>query len=103
MNAWLPSGEMAWRWAGWSMLHYLWLGALVALAGALLRTVCRQATPAARYAVSLTTFAVLAVAPLGIAYGLRGRLSPAWSPAQSIAATHRVDEFAADAGRRSQQ
>ena len=56
-----------WQLAGWTMIHSLWLGAAVALAGGFLRLACRRATPNARYAISLATLALLAAAPIAAA------------------------------------
>jgi beta-lactamase regulating signal transducer with metallopeptidase domain len=56
-----------WQLGGWTMLHFLWAGAIVALAGGSLRLSCRRAAPAVRYAVSLTTLAALAALPIAIA------------------------------------
>src|SRR5688500_17664211 len=49
------------------MIHSLWLGAAVALAGGFLRLACRRAAPNTRYAISLATLALLAVTPLATA------------------------------------
>jgi len=56
-----------WQLAGWTMIHSLWLGAAVALAGGFLRLACRRASPNARYAISLATLALLAAAPIAAA------------------------------------
>ncbi|MBA4104258.1 MAG: hypothetical protein C0485_00745 [Pirellula sp.] len=56
-----------WQLAGWTMIHSLWLGAAVALAGGFLRLACRRAAPNTRYAISLATLAALAVTPLATA------------------------------------
>ncbi|WP_428307163.1 M56 family metallopeptidase [Lacipirellula sp.] len=56
-----------WQLAGWTMIHSLWLGAAVALAGGILRLVARRAAPSTRYAISLTTLAALAISPLAAA------------------------------------
>jgi beta-lactamase regulating signal transducer with metallopeptidase domain len=56
-----------WQLAGWTMIHSLWLGAAVALAGGFLRLACRRAAPNTRYAISLATLAALAVTPFATA------------------------------------
>ena len=56
-----------WQLAGWTMIHSLWLGAIVALAGGFLRLACRRAAPHTRYAISLATLALLAATPLAAA------------------------------------
>jgi TonB family protein len=49
---------------GWTLLHSLWQGALIVLVYALLRVLLRERSPEARYALSLGTFVLLALAPL---------------------------------------
>ena len=73
MNGWLQSTETAWRLAGWTMLHFLWIGAIVALAGGAIRVACRRAAPGVRYALSLTTLAALFLTPVVIAAALSQR------------------------------
>ncbi len=67
MTPWLTHREALWQLAGWTMLHYLWLGTIIALAGALLRLACRRTSPNIRYAISLFTLTALAAAPAAIA------------------------------------
>jgi hypothetical protein len=59
-----------WQLAGWTMIHSLWLGAAVALAGGFLRVAARRAAPNVRYAISLATLAALAATPLAAAVWL---------------------------------
>lgn len=49
---------------GWTLLHSLWQGALIVLVYALLRVLLRERSPEARYALSLGTFGLLALAPV---------------------------------------
>ncbi|QDT76161.1 M56 family metallopeptidase [Lacipirellula limnantheis] len=56
-----------WQLAAWTMIHSLWLGAAVALAGGFLRLACRRAAPNTRYAISLATLAALTLTPLAAA------------------------------------
>ena len=56
-----------WQLAGWTMIHSLWLGAAVALAGGFFRLAARRAAPNTRYAISLATLATLAATPLAAA------------------------------------
>ncbi len=58
--------SLGWQAIGWTMLHFLWLGTLVAIAGALARVASRRLNPTIRYAQSLAVFATLALLPLGI-------------------------------------
>jgi hypothetical protein len=67
MNAWIQTHYPLWSLAAWTMLHYLWLGALVAAAGAAIRLASRHAGPDKRYAISLATLTALAVLPMAIA------------------------------------
>ncbi|QDT01449.1 M56 family metallopeptidase [Adhaeretor mobilis] len=68
-----------WQIAGWTMLHFLWIGAVVALVGAALRLLAgplSRKRPGVRYAISLLTLVVFAVAPVGIAIELSSRIKP---------------------------
>src|SRR5688500_12343953 len=56
-----------WHVAGWTMVHFLWLGALVGIAAAALRLVLRRASPNARYVAAFTGLAILTALPLFIA------------------------------------
>ncbi|HEX7964760.1 MAG TPA: M56 family metallopeptidase [Gammaproteobacteria bacterium] len=49
---------------GWTLLHFLWQGLLVAAIYACLRSVMADASPQARYVLSLGALALLAVLPL---------------------------------------
>ena len=49
---------------GWTLLHSLWQGALIALVYLLSRTLLREHRPELRYALSLGAFTLLALAPL---------------------------------------
>jgi beta-lactamase regulating signal transducer with metallopeptidase domain/protein involved in polysaccharide export with SLBB domain/predicted nucleic acid-binding Zn-ribbon protein len=75
MNAWLL--------AGWTMLHFIWVGALVAAAGAIVRLAVRRCGPNVRYASSLAMLAVVACAPVVIACALvrnPALMACAWEP-----------------------
>ncbi|WP_425396628.1 M56 family metallopeptidase [Aeoliella sp.] len=56
-----------WQLIGWTMLHFLWIGSLVALAILVMRLALRRAGPNVRYTTTLLGFAILAMAPLVIA------------------------------------
>ena len=60
-------GIELWQLAGWTMLHFLWLGTLVGLVAGACRLLLRQASPNVRYATAVTTLVVLASLPLSIA------------------------------------
>ena len=58
---WFDSIEW-WQLAGWTMLHFLWLGVAVGIVAAVARLVLRRAAPVVRYAVAVGYFALLAAA-----------------------------------------
>ncbi len=57
---------------GWTLLHFLWEGLLVAAVYACLRSYMAGASPQARYALSLGTLAVLALLPVATFLYLMG-------------------------------
>lgn len=61
------STSQLWHLAGWTMIHYLWIGSLIGVAAYLLRLPIRRRTPALRYALTLACFFAMATAPVGIA------------------------------------
>jgi hypothetical protein len=72
-----------WQVAGWTMIHFLWIGSLVFLVTAMFRLSLFRAPPHWRYAVSLLGFAVLALSPLLIALRIASEVEPALiSPAR---------------------
>lgn len=56
-----------WRVAGWTMVHFLWIGAAIAGAAAACRVALRRAAPTVRYAGALVWFALLGASPVAIA------------------------------------
>lgn len=56
-----------WLLAGWTMLHFLWVGALVGVATAVLRLALRRASANVRYATMMLSLTILAAAPVAIA------------------------------------
>jgi beta-lactamase regulating signal transducer with metallopeptidase domain len=56
-------GSPLWVAAGWTMVHFYWIGAALGLAGLMGRRALRAARPEARYALALTVLAVMAVVP----------------------------------------
>jgi len=64
------STSQLWHLAGWTMIHYLWIGGLIGAATLMLRFPIRRRTPALRYALTLACFFALAAAPVGIAMWL---------------------------------
>ena len=61
------TGSDVWGHAGWTMLHYLWVGALLGLGAWASHGGMRRASAAARYVVALGWLGALAVAPIAIA------------------------------------
>ncbi|HUW85181.1 MAG TPA: carboxypeptidase regulatory-like domain-containing protein [Phycisphaerae bacterium] len=56
-----------WIAAGWTMLHFLWVGCVIGLLAAILRRLVRSASPNVRYFTALICLAVLAASPAVIA------------------------------------
>ncbi len=59
-------GAELWFVAGWTMLHFLWLGTAAGLAAMVCRLLVRRASADVRYAVALMSLAVLAALPVVI-------------------------------------
>jgi beta-lactamase regulating signal transducer with metallopeptidase domain len=74
------SVENMWILAGWTMIHFLWLGTLVALAALISRWLLRRTSANVRYAVALTCLAILAAMPMAIAMWLHQ-----YSPSAQVA------------------
>ncbi len=62
----IPLNEL-WRLAGWTMLHYVWVGLAIGAVAMLVRIALRRTSPLVRYSAQLMMFALLAFAPLVIA------------------------------------
>ena len=56
-----------WQIAGWTMLHFLWVGTLIGIFTLLLRMALRSAPIAGRYCTMLLAFALLTASPIVIA------------------------------------
>jgi beta-lactamase regulating signal transducer with metallopeptidase domain len=68
MNAYLPLNAIElWHVAGWTMVHFLWLGALLGAAAAVSRLFLRRTSANVRYALMLVWLIALATLPIGIA------------------------------------
>ena len=55
-----------WMTAGWTMLHFLWVGTCITILAAILRRACKSASPHAKYALNLTFFTALALSPVAM-------------------------------------
>src|SRR5688572_7541778 len=53
--------------AGWTMLHFLWIGGLIAVVAVVLRLALRRVRPQVRYLAAVAMLAVFAAAPVAIA------------------------------------
>ena len=58
------TGSRPWAVLGWTMMHMLWVGALIGLVALAGRIVLRRANPALRYGFALGCFALLLLTPL---------------------------------------
>src|SRR6476469_6226083 len=77
MNNYLfASVENMWLLAGWTMIHFLWLGTLVAMAALACRWSLGRASANVRYAVALSCLVLLVALPVGIATWLPQSPSP---------------------------
>ena len=68
--------------AGWTLLHFLWQGAAIAVATGALLHLLRNSSPQARYAVACAALALMLAAPIGTALTLTG--SPRSAIADSV-------------------
>jgi hypothetical protein len=66
-----------WLGMGWTMLHFLWIGTVIGLSGAMVMHTMRRATSEARYGTALLVFSLLALAPPVIAWWLAASTGPA--------------------------
>src|SRR5690348_4161045 len=71
MNALVHS--RAWLLLGWSMIHFLWVGAAVLVAAGALRLLLRRAAPNGRYVFAVATLVLLVAAPALVAIRLAPR------------------------------
>jgi beta-lactamase regulating signal transducer with metallopeptidase domain len=73
-----------WQLAGWTMLHYLWIGAALGLAAFAVRRVCQRLPAHVRYGAALVWLVLLAAAPFGIAaYLIQASAGPVIEPMAS--------------------
>ncbi len=60
------TGSRPWLAAGWTMLHFLWVGGTLGLVAAVGRRTLRSARPEIRYGFALSCLAALALTPVAI-------------------------------------
>ncbi|APW61983.1 M56 family metallopeptidase [Paludisphaera borealis] len=88
MNVSTWANSPAWTAAGWTMLHFLWVGAALTALAAIGRRAMRRAHPDVRHAFALATLAALALAPAAIAWTIAdGPRSAVAIPRESKALT----------------
>ncbi|MDR3621249.1 MAG: M56 family metallopeptidase [Paludisphaera borealis] len=88
MNVSTWATSPAWTAAGWTMLHFLWVGAALTALAAIGRRALRKAHPDVRHAFALATLAALALAPAAIAWTIAdGPRSAVAVPKESKAMT----------------
>ena len=86
-----------WAAAGWTMLHFLWLGTLLALLLAALRPFLRHLQADLRYLIHLAFFALLTLLPAGIFFYTLDRTPPFAQvivTADTPAAAHTLSDYA---------
>ncbi len=66
-----------WQIAGWTMLHYFWVGAVLGAAALAVRPKLRSASASVRYLFALGSLLLLSVAPAVIAVVVMQNLAPA--------------------------
>ncbi|HKD35801.1 MAG TPA: M56 family metallopeptidase [Pirellulales bacterium] len=89
MNALVHS--RVWLLLGWSMIHFLWVGALLLIAVGALRLLLRRASPSVRYAVALLGFVSLAAAPAVVATKLAPRSLAAFETSPPVVPDPKLD------------
>ena len=73
-----------WQVAGWTMLHFLWLGTLAGLMAGACRLVLRRASANVRYVAALACLALLAALPVGIGAWLVAQPQAMHSPFMTV-------------------
>src|SRR3954466_4401500 len=102
MNTYLPSnGFDLWHIAGWTMIHFLWIGTLVGLVAFLCGWLLRRSSANFRYGTSLTCLALCAGLPILVAAWLHqnpGSYQVEESLRQGADSTHVVEIAAPQLG-----
>ena len=70
-------GFRLWQIAGWTMLHYFWVGAALGAVALLARQRLRSAAASVRYLFAVGSLLLLSVAPAAIAVVVMQNLAPA--------------------------
>lgn len=66
MNSTSFTFSALWQTTGWTMLQFLWVGGLAALAASLVGRAFRRRAPEARYAVAIAQFVGVSLIPVGL-------------------------------------
>lgn len=94
MNSFFPIGGAAWwQIAGWTMFHFLWLGALVGLAAMVGRFLAHRASAETRYATAFVSLVLLSALPLGIAAWLSAHAPQETSVTAALPQTGEIIEL----------
>ena len=62
------TGSRAWMLAGWTMIHFLWVGGAIGTLAAAARLAMRRASPEIRHGAALLSLGLMAVSPAAIAW-----------------------------------
>jgi beta-lactamase regulating signal transducer with metallopeptidase domain len=79
------TGYRLWQIAGWTMLHYFWVGAALGAAALVARQWLRSAAAGLRYLMALASLLLLSMAPAAIAVVVMQNLAPV-APSESLPA-----------------
>ena len=64
MSSTILTTSPTWTAVGWTMLHVIWVGAVIGLMAALGRGVLKTARPESRYGLALVCLLALSVSPV---------------------------------------
>jgi len=88
--------SQVWQVAGWTMLHYSWIGALLGAVVFAVKPLLKRSSASVRYVVGIVCLGTLAATPVGIATWVAGSMTSASSLAvsttQDTSATSLVPE-----------
>ncbi len=100
MSLTILTASRAWTALGWTMLHFVWVGAIFGLVAVFARRLLRAASPESRYGFALASLFALAASPIVIFNGVFEQPSPAGilapasvetgKPASDVAISSRV-------------
>ena len=85
-------GFRLWQIAGWTMLHYFWVGVALGAVALLVRQRLQSAAASVRYLVALGSLVLLSIAPAAIAVVVAQNLAPAANSVQLPVSSFRQPE-----------